>query len=124
VNIVTEDLAEAMNLTATELPADTNEFELAGLTAVPSLTVRPPRVAESPIHFECVVTQIVALGDKPGSGNIVIGRVVHIHASKSVLFDEDKIDLAKLRPIGRLAGSAYCRVTDLFNLTRPASQIH
>ncbi len=123
VNIVTEDLAEAMNLTATELPANINEFELAGLTAVPSITVRPPRVAESPVHFECIVTQIVELGDKPGSGNVVIGRVVHIHASERVLFDDDKIDLAKLQPIGRLAGSTYCRVTDHFNLTRPASQI-
>jgi flavin reductase (DIM6/NTAB) family NADH-FMN oxidoreductase RutF len=123
-NIVTEDLAEAMNVTATELPPDINEFKLAGLTALPSVMVQPPRVAESPVHFECVVTQIIELGDEPGSGNVVIGRVVHIHVSESVLFDGDKIDLAKLRPIGRLAGSAYCRVTDIFDLTRPPSQIN
>jgi flavin reductase (DIM6/NTAB) family NADH-FMN oxidoreductase RutF len=124
VNIVTEGLAGAMNITATELSPNINEFELAGLTAAPSALVRPPRVAESPVHFECVVTQIIELGDRPGSGSIVIGQVVHFHVSENVLFDGDKIDIKKLRPIGRLAGSAYCRVTDMFDLTRPPSQIN
>jgi flavin reductase (DIM6/NTAB) family NADH-FMN oxidoreductase RutF len=63
------------------------------------------------------------LGDQPGAGNVVIGRVVHLHVDESVLFGGDKIDLAKLKPIGRLGGNGYCRVTDLFKMVRPTSQI-
>lgn len=123
VNIVTEELSEAMNLTSTELPASINEFVLTGLVAEPSVRVRPPRVAASPVHYECQVAHILEFGDHPGSGAAVIGQVLHLHVSDSVLIGEDKIDLARLKPIGRLAGSAYCRVTDVFELTRPASQL-
>jgi flavin reductase (DIM6/NTAB) family NADH-FMN oxidoreductase RutF len=123
VNIVTEDLAKAMNLTSTELPAEVNEFEFGGLGISPSAAVRPPRVAASPVHYECKVAYIIDLGDQPGAGSVVIGRVVHIHVDESVLFGGDKIDLAKLKPIGRLGGNGYCRVTDLFKMVRPPSQI-
>jgi flavin reductase (DIM6/NTAB) family NADH-FMN oxidoreductase RutF len=123
VNIVTEDLAEAMNLTSTELPAAVNEFEFGGLSISPSKAVRPPRVAESPIHYECKMVRIFDLGDQPGAGSVVIGRVVHIHVDESVLFGKDKIDVTRLKPIGRLGGNGYCRVTDLFKMVRPPSQI-
>jgi flavin reductase (DIM6/NTAB) family NADH-FMN oxidoreductase RutF len=123
VNIVTEDLAEAMNLTSTELPAAVNEFEFGGLSISPSKAVRPPRVAESPIHYECKMVRIFDLGDQPGAGSVVIGRVVHIHVDESVLFGKDKIDVKRLKPIGRLGGNGYCRVTDLFKMVRPPSQI-
>ena len=123
VNIVTEDLAEAMNLTSTELPAEVNEFEIGGLSMSPSKAIRPPRVAESPIHYECKVAHIFDLGDQPGAGSVVIGRVVHIHVDESVLFAKDKIDVTKLKPVGRLGGNGYCRVTDLFKMVRPPSQI-
>lgn len=117
-NIVTEAVAEAMNLTATELPADVNEFEFAGLTAAPSVAVKPPRVAESPMHYECRVSHIIELGDQPGGGSVVIGRVVHLHVEDELLIDGDKIDLARLKPIGRLAGSSYARITDIFDMQR------
>jgi flavin reductase (DIM6/NTAB) family NADH-FMN oxidoreductase RutF len=124
VNIVTEALAEAMNATSAELPAGVNEFEAAGLKAAPSVVVKPPRVAESPVHFECTLTQIVDLNaGGPGGGYVVIGRVVHVHVDDAVLIGEDKINLATLQPIGRLAGMSYTRVTDLFDLTRPPSEI-
>lgn len=123
VNIVTEELAEAMNLTSTELPAGTDEFKLAGLLAEPSVVVRPPRVAASPVHYECVVAHILEFGNQPGGGAAVIGRIVHLHVSEAVLIGGDKIDLASLKPVGRLAGNAYCRVTDIFELVRPASKI-
>jgi flavin reductase (DIM6/NTAB) family NADH-FMN oxidoreductase RutF len=123
VNIVTEELAEAMNLSSTELPAEVNEFEISGLTPQPSTTVKPPRVAESPVHFECKVATIFDFGDQPGSGSVVIGRIIHIHVRDEVLIEPDKIDLEKLKPIGRLAGSGYCRVTDLFQMIRPPTQI-
>jgi flavin reductase (DIM6/NTAB) family NADH-FMN oxidoreductase RutF len=69
VNIVTEDLAKAMNLTSTELPAEVNEFEFGGLGISPSAAVRPPRVAASPVHYECKVAFIIDLGDQPGAGS-------------------------------------------------------
>jgi flavin reductase (DIM6/NTAB) family NADH-FMN oxidoreductase RutF len=123
VNIVTEPLAEAMNLTSMEVPPGVDEFTLAGLTPVDSLAVKPPRVGESPIHFECRTVEVVDLGDCAGGGSVVIGRVVHIHADDSVIFDGNKVDLAKLQPIGRLAGGSYCRVTDLFDMRRPPSRL-
>ena len=123
INIVTEKLAEAMNITSTEFPAEVDEFLAAQLTPVPAVAVRPPRVGESPIHFECRLYQIVDIGSGPGSGSVVIGRIVHLHVKDALLIGEDKIDLAHLQPIGRLAGSGYCRVTDLFEMIRPDSQI-
>ena len=119
VNIVSEDLAEAMNLSSVEAPPEVNEFEFARVTEEPSITVRPPRVKESRVHFECRVRQIVEIGSEPGGGCVVIGEVLHIHVDDAVLTGGDKISLAALKPIGRLAGGGYVRVTDLFELERP-----
>jgi flavin reductase (DIM6/NTAB) family NADH-FMN oxidoreductase RutF len=123
VNIVSEELASVMVATSVEIAPDVNEFELTGLETTPSMVVGPPRVSKSLIHFECKVTRIVEIGNQPGGGSVVIGEIVHLHVDERVLFDEDKIDLTALRPIGRLAGSAYVRVTDLFEMERPKSQI-
>ncbi|MFN8413592.1 MAG: flavin reductase family protein [Anaerolineales bacterium] len=119
VNIVTEETLTAMNASSVEAPAGFNEFEFAGLTTTPSLTVKPPRVLESPIHFECKVKEIIDINDGPGGGSIVIGTVLHIHAEDRVLLGVDKIDLTALKPIGRLMGGGYCRVTDLIEMERP-----
>jgi flavin reductase (DIM6/NTAB) family NADH-FMN oxidoreductase RutF len=123
VNIVTEELVPAMIASSVEIAADVNEFELTGLKTAPSVVVKPPRVAQSPIHFECKLTQIVEIGNNRGGGSVVIGEIVHLHVDERVLFDEDKIDLKALKPVGRLARSAYVRVTDLFEIERPKSQI-
>jgi len=123
VNIVTEDIAEAMNLTATELPADVDEFDFAGIEQAPSVAVKPPRVAASPIHFECKLAQIIEFDTEPGSGSLVIGRVVHVHVDERVQIGEDKIDLDALKPIGRLAGTSYTRVTDVFDLVRKPPRV-
>ena len=123
VNIFGEELASKMVETSVEIAADVNEFELTGLESAPSIVVKPPRVAESLIHFECKVTQIVEIGNNPGGGSVVIGEIIHLHVDERVLLGEDKINLAALKPIGRLAGSAYVRVTDLFEMERPKSQI-
>ncbi len=119
VNIVTEELLQAMNASSIEAPSDFNEFDYAGLTLAPSVVVKPPRVAESPIHFECKLREIIEIGNEPGGGSIVIGTIVHIHADDGVLIGEDKINLTALKPIGRLMGSGYCRVTDLIEIERP-----
>ncbi len=119
VNIVTEDLLNAMNDTSIEAPSEFNEFEFAGLTLSPSVTVRPPRVLESPIHFECKVNQILDINNAPGGGSIVIGTITHIHAEERVILGTDKINLTALQPIGRLMGAAYCRVEQVVELDRP-----
>lgn len=123
VNIVSEDLADAMNLSSVEAPPDVNEFAFARVTEEPSVTVRPPRVKESRVHFECRVRQIVEIGSEPGGGCLVIGEVLHIHVDDTVLTGGDKIALATLKPIGRLAGGGYVRVTDVFELERPKPMI-
>ncbi|MBI5965744.1 MAG: flavin reductase family protein [Chloroflexi bacterium] len=119
VNIVTEDLLNAMNASSIEAPGEFNEFDYAGLTLAPSVAVKPPRVAESPIHFECRVREIIEIGNDPGGGSIVIGTILRIHADDGVMLGEDKINLTALKPIGRLMGSGYCRVTDIIEMERP-----
>jgi flavin reductase (DIM6/NTAB) family NADH-FMN oxidoreductase RutF len=119
VNIVSEELAWAMNQTAEAVAPDVDEFAIADLTQAPSMTVKAPRVGEAPIHFECQVTQIVQVGEGVGSSSIVIGEVLHIHVDDDYLIGSDKIDTDKLRPIGRLAGAEYARMTDRFTLVRP-----
>jgi flavin reductase (DIM6/NTAB) family NADH-FMN oxidoreductase RutF len=116
-------LIDAMNATSIEGPPDLNEFEFAGLTLTPSVTVKPPRVKESPIHFECKVKQIIDINDAPGGGSIVIGTIIHIHVEERVMFGTDKINLMALRPIGRLMASGYCRVTDIIELERPKNML-
>ena len=123
VNIVSGELVEVMNLSSVEAPPDVNEFAFAGLESAPSLTVRPPRVAASPIHFECKLNQIIEISQEPGGGSIVIGTITHMHVDERVLSGADKINLDALKPVGRLAGNFYTRVTDLFELERPRPQI-
>jgi flavin reductase (DIM6/NTAB) family NADH-FMN oxidoreductase RutF len=123
INIVTEDLAQAMNQTSVEAPADVDEFEVAHLIRQPSVKVLPPRVAASPVHFECELAQIIPISDQPGGGSIVIGTVVYIHVREDVLLGEDKIDMGQLKPIGRLAGATYTRANDIFEMARPPSRL-
>lgn len=119
VNIVTEALADRMNLTSGEYGPEISEFTIASLITAPSVMVQPPRVAESPVHFECVVSHILKLGEGQGSASVVVGKVVQIHVDERVLLGTDKINLKELQPVGRLAGTAYTRVTDTFELKRP-----
>lgn len=119
VNVVSEDIVQPMNQTATEFPADVDEFQESGLTPAPSLIVKPPRVLESPISMECKLQQIVFVGDGGiGSGSVVLGTVVQFHIRED-LYHAGRIDTALLKPIARLAGSAYCPVRDVFEVQRP-----
>ncbi|MEK6256906.1 MAG: flavin reductase family protein [Chloroflexota bacterium] len=125
VNIVSEELAKAMNITATELPSEVNEFELAGLSTAPSLKVAPPRVAQSPVNYECKVVQIVDIGDGAiGSGSVVIGEVLHMHVADEVMQPDYHIDMQALKPIGRLAGPNYAYVRETFEMKRRPSEIN
>jgi flavin reductase (DIM6/NTAB) family NADH-FMN oxidoreductase RutF len=119
VNVTNEETAQVMNLTATTLGPSDSEFEWAGLTPAPSKTIAVPRIAEAPASYECVLRQIVHVGDgSAGSGAAVFGEVQCIHIRED-LYDEDGyVKLERLKPIGRLAGAGYTRVTDLFFMER------
>jgi flavin reductase (DIM6/NTAB) family NADH-FMN oxidoreductase RutF len=118
VNIVTFELREAMNLTSGEYDASVNEFELAKLTPEPSAIVRPPRVAESPVSFECKLHQILDFSTRPTSGSLVIGQIVSIHINNAHLKD-GKLDRNSLDMIGRMGGIQYTRTTQRFEMVRP-----
>lgn len=120
VNIVSGALIEPMNLSSAEVPPDVDEFTLAGVSKAAAVRVRPPRVAESPIHFECKVLHIYDVSDAPGGGSVVIGQVVHLHIDERVLIGADKIDPDVLQAVGRMAGNEYTRTRDRFTLPRPA----
>ncbi|MBP6016812.1 MAG: flavin reductase family protein [Candidatus Promineofilum sp.] len=117
INITNEDTAEPMNLCATLLPTGESEFDWAGVTPTPSETIRVPRVAEAPIAFECVLDRIITISDQPGGGAAIFGRVQCVHVRDDI-YDDGRIDTAALRPIGRLAGDAYTRATDIFHMKR------
>lgn len=119
VNAAVAPLAEALNLTSKEVPTGENEAELAGLALVPSVKVRPPRVAVAPAHLECRVRQIISCGDGPIAANLVIGEVVLIHVDDRVLDSAGRVDPRLLQSIARLGGDFFCRTTDLFEMKRP-----
>ncbi|HEY9744844.1 MAG TPA: flavin reductase family protein [Oculatellaceae cyanobacterium] len=122
VNIVSEDIVRPMNETAAEVPFEVNEFELAGLTPAHSVVVKPPRVMESPVSLECQLQQVIYVGDGSiGSGSVVLGTVVQFHIRED-LYRDGRIDTALLKPVARLAGSAYCPVRESFELQRPKAQ--
>jgi flavin reductase (DIM6/NTAB) family NADH-FMN oxidoreductase RutF len=119
VNIVSEEFVEKMNACSATVPPEVDEFELSGLTPLASEVVKAARVAESHVQMECHLVQVVHVGDKPGSGTLVLGEVLRFHASEDLIHNFH-IDPDKLGAVGRMAGSTYVRTTDRFDLTRPA----
>ena len=122
VNIVSEEIAEKMNQCSAEYPYGVDEFKESGLTPVPAKVVKPPLVKEAKINMECKLLHLVEVGNKAGGGTVVIGEVVYFHASEEV-YQDGKIILSKLKPVARLGGTEYARVTDTFSLPRPAIKI-
>ena len=118
INVVTEELANAMNLTSGEYPPEVDEFQEAGLTAVPGDQVKSPRVAESPINIECKLKQILKFGEAPKVNSFVIGEALRIHVKEDLLWGNiAKAD--RLKAIGRMGEDLYCRTQDLFEMKRP-----
>jgi flavin reductase (DIM6/NTAB) family NADH-FMN oxidoreductase RutF len=118
INVVTEDLAKAMNQTCFEYPPDVSEFTEVGLTPLKSEMVKAPRLAESPVNMECRAREIMESGKAPEGGHMIIGEVVVVHV-KDEFWAAGQIDMAKLKAMGRLGGDAYCRTTDMFEMRRP-----
>jgi flavin reductase (DIM6/NTAB) family NADH-FMN oxidoreductase RutF len=119
INVVTAILAEKANLSSKELPPDESEIELAGLHTTPSTKVKPPRLVESPVNLECKVRQIIPCGTGPIAANLVIGEIVQLHISDSVLDEQGKVDPRKLKTVARLGQEFWCHTSDLFELKRP-----
>jgi flavin reductase (DIM6/NTAB) family NADH-FMN oxidoreductase RutF len=114
VNVVSEPLLERMVRTSGDWPEEVDEFALTGLTPVASDLVRSPRVGESPVSMECRLERVIELGDT----FFVVGEIVRAHAADEVL-TEGAVDIAKLRPVGRLGGDGYSIVRDVLHHARP-----
>jgi flavin reductase (DIM6/NTAB) family NADH-FMN oxidoreductase RutF len=125
-NMATYALREAVNICGQEVPEETDEFELAGLTKAQSHIVKPPRVAESPVHFECAYYSTLRLpGAGPGASgtaNLVIGRVLCVHIEDDVLMEDGRLDILKLRPLARLGYYDYTSVESIFEMVIPGEK--
>jgi len=118
VNIVSESFAEKMVMCATDFDSDVDEFEISGLNTADSQKINPPRVEEAKISFECKLNQIVEIGDgSAGSGFVVIGTIVLFHIDDDI-YDNGRILLNQLEPLGRIAGNWYTRITDTLKIVR------
>jgi flavin reductase (DIM6/NTAB) family NADH-FMN oxidoreductase RutF len=125
INIVSYAIVQQASLSSTEYPKGINEFNKSGLTPVPSAKVRPPRVLESPVSFECKVNDIIPLGDKGGAGNLVICEVLFMQIQEEVLDEEQMIDPFKLDAVARMGDSWYCRAQGeaLFKVPKPLGRM-
>ena len=123
VNIVNYDMVQQMSLASTAYAKGVNEFTKAGLTELASETIRPPRVAESPIQLECKVTEVKPLGDQGGAGNLVICEILKIHIKDEVLDNKGTIDPIKLDQVARMGANWYSRANQgLFEVPKPVAQ--
>ena len=119
VNLVTEDVVEQMNTTSQPVDAGVNEFELANVTPIDSIYVKPKRVKESLVHFECeMVHHYFIENHQNGGACIIIGKIITMHIDDSILMENHKINLEKYKPVARLAGSNYSKLGELFQIKR------
>ncbi|MGB4398003.1 MAG: flavin reductase family protein [Daejeonella sp.] len=125
INIVNYDMVRQTSLASVEYPKGVNEFIKAGFTQLKSELVKPPRVAESPVQMECIVKQVIPLGDNAGAGNLVLAEIKRIHIREEILDDQGKIDQVKIDLVARLGGDWYCRVTadNLFQVEKPVRTV-
>jgi len=119
LNMVTEEVVEAMNATASELPSHEDEFVFANVTPIASKLIKPNRVKESKISFECkMIHHYTIPNDHNNGATMVIGEIVMMHFDDSVLLDNHKINLENYKPVSRLAGSNYAKLGELFSIKR------
>lgn len=121
INIVNYPMVEQMSLSSTAYDKGVNEFVKAGFTEIKSDIVRPPRVGEAPVSFECTVTEVIELADTPGAGNLILAKVERFHINENYLDEKGQLDTLKLDLIGRMGGSWYTRSSgdSLFEIPKP-----
>jgi flavin reductase (DIM6/NTAB) family NADH-FMN oxidoreductase RutF len=125
INVVTYDMVHQMSLASSPFEAGVDEFEKAGFTPVPSETIRPFRVKESPVQMECKVLEVKELGQNGGAGNLVICEVQKIHIDKRVLDENQMVDQQKIDLVSRMGGNWYCRANadSMFEVDKPLTTI-
>jgi flavin reductase (DIM6/NTAB) family NADH-FMN oxidoreductase RutF len=125
INMVNYAMVQQTSLASTEYAKGINEFEKAGFTPIKSELIKPPRVKESPVQLECVVTQVIPLGDGNGAGNLVLAEVKMIHIDEAILGADGKIDQRKIDLVARLGGNWYSRITSdsLFEVAKPLTTL-
>lgn len=119
VHIVSEPIAEKMNLTSGEYGGHINEFVEAGFTAVPGTAVEVPRVKEALVAMECRLTHHIRIGARPPYCSHILGEVLYWHVDDSILMERGRVDADALKAVGRMGGSEYTRTTDRFAMERP-----
>jgi hypothetical protein len=120
INIVNYDMVQQMSLSSTEYPDGVNEFLKSGLTEVASDIVKPPRVQEAPVQFECKVNDVIKLGNEGGAGNLIIAEVVKLHIKETILDADGKIDANKIDTVARMGGNWYNRSREgMFEVIKP-----
>ena len=120
INIVNHAMVQQMSLSSTEYDKGVNEFVKAGFTEVKSDVVKPPRVAESPVQFECKVKEVIETGQEGGAGNLVICEVVKVHVDEEILDEKGAIDPAKIDTVARMGGNWYSRAkVGMFEVPKP-----
>ena len=124
VNIVNYEIVQQMSLSSTEYDEGVNEFEKSGLTMLESDIVKPFRVKESPVQFECKVIKIEALGENGGAGNLIFGEVVKVHVNESIISDDLVIDQHKIDQVARMGGNWYSRAKlGMFEVPKPLASL-
>ena len=125
INVVSHDILHQMNLASCEFEDGVNEFEKAGLTGIPSDSVKPFRVKEAPVQLECKVREVIHLGEEGGAGNLVVSEVVRMHVSEDVFGDDGNIDPWKLDLVARMGQNWYCRANGeaVFEVPKPGREV-
>ncbi len=123
INVVNHDIVHQMSLASSPYAPGVDEFEKAGFTKIASETIKPFRVAESPVQFECKVNEVIELGQNGGAGNLVICEVKRIHINAAILDENGKIDQHKIDLVSRMGGNWYCRANadSMFEITKPVT---
>lgn len=121
INVVNHDMVHQMSLASSPYEPGVDEFTKAGFNKIESETVKPFRVAESPVQFECKVNEVIELGDSGGAGNLVICEVTRIHIREDLIGEDGKIDQHKIDLVSRMGGNWYCRADEnsMFEITKP-----
>lgn len=124
ISCVTYSMVQQANLASNDYPHGVSEFEKAGFQQLPSEFVKPKRIMESPVNFECKVLQIIETGDGPGAGNLVVCEVLMMHLDEAVLDEEGRIDPRKIDLVARMGGDFYCRASGsaVFTVEKPGIQ--
>lgn len=125
INVVNYDIVHQMSLASSPFAPGVSEFEKAGFTALPSETIQPKRVGESPVQFECKVVEVKELGDQGGAGNLVICEVLRIHLNEAILDENGMIDQHKIDLVSRMGGNWYCRADEasMFEIMKPITTV-